>query len=115
MPTEPIEAEIGRIEADFRAALAAAGTVRALEAVRVGFLGKKGALTGLLKRLGALPADERPRAGQLVNVLKETIQAAIDEAARTARERSSEAALDQERVDVTLPTRRRFLGSLHPV
>jgi phenylalanyl-tRNA synthetase alpha chain len=121
MATGSIEAEIRRIEDDFRSSLAAAAAgddreaEKALEALRVSFLGKKGRVTGLLKLLGGLPADERPRAGQQVNVLKDAIQSSLDEASRAATERAASAALARERVDFTLPGRERFVGSIHPV
>ncbi len=49
-----------------------------LDLIRVDYLGKKGQLTQLLKQLGKLPADERPQAGQIINVAKVAVQNAID-------------------------------------
>ena len=58
-------------------AIAAAESERALDEVRVNYLGKKGALTALLKNLGQLSAEERPAAGAKINVVKEAIQAKL--------------------------------------
>jgi phenylalanyl-tRNA synthetase alpha chain len=86
-----------------------------LDDVRVRLLGKKGQLTEQLKSLGALPAAERPAAGQRINDAKAAIQAAIE----SRREALEAAALDAElakgAIDVTLPGRGQESGSLHPV
>jgi phenylalanyl-tRNA synthetase alpha chain len=95
--------------------IAASPTLAALEEARVRWLGKKGALTEQLKALGALPAAERPAAGQRINEAKESVQAAI-EARRAEFERAADdAKLSQGRIDVTLPGRGEPRGGLHPV
>ncbi|MDD3517555.1 MAG: phenylalanine--tRNA ligase subunit alpha [Chromatiales bacterium] len=97
------------------AAVAAAVDLAELDRLRVHYLGKKGALTELLKGLGRLPADERPAAGQAINDAKVAVGDAID-ARRGALENSALAArLEAERVDATLPGRRQSQGGLHPV
>jgi phenylalanyl-tRNA synthetase alpha chain len=98
-----------------RGEVAAANDVRTLDAVRVKFLGKKGALTAQLKELGRLPVAQRPRAGAAINEAKTTLQGWLD--ARDLALRSSQLAqsLEAERVDVTLPGRRQAAGALHPV
>jgi phenylalanyl-tRNA synthetase alpha chain len=93
----------------------ASADLTALDDVRVRVLGKKGALTEQLKGLGALPAAERPAAGQKINEAKVAIQAAIE----TRRQQLDAAALDAElakgAIDVTLPGRGQERGGLHPV
>jgi phenylalanyl-tRNA synthetase alpha chain len=85
----------------------------ALDAVRVAYLGKKGSLTGVLRGLGALPAEERPEAGKVANEVREQVEAALD----ARREILAASALEQriaaEAVDVTLPGRRRPSGHVH--
>ena len=87
----------------------------ALEEVRVRLLGKKGLLTEQLKGLGALPASERPAAGQRINDAKTAVQAALE----MHRIRLEQAAMERElaagAIDVTLPGRGQEAGSLHPV
>jgi len=96
-----------------QAEIRAAGDLRALQEVRVRWLGKKGRITTELKRLGALPPDERREAGQRINVVKQWVQEAID--ARKAELERAELArrLAAERVDVTLPGTRGPDGGLH--
>jgi phenylalanyl-tRNA synthetase alpha chain len=95
--------------------VAASAGLAALDDVRVRWLGKKGTLTEQLKTLGALPAAERPAAGQRINEAKQALQVAID-ARRDALERASvEQELICGRVDVTLPGRGDERGALHPI
>ncbi len=98
-----------------RADIAAAADVRALDGVRVKFLGKKGALTAVLKELGKLPAEQRPAAGALINEAKAEVQAMLDARDRTLQSAQLAHVLESERVDVTLPGRRQSSGGLHPV
>ncbi|NLF39751.1 phenylalanine--tRNA ligase subunit alpha [bacterium] len=96
-------------------AIAAAGTTAALDDVQIRYLGRKGAVAEQMKLMKGLTADERPRLGQAANETKLAIEAAID-ARRTALLADEDARkLDQDRVDVTLPGRPRWLGAKHPV
>jgi phenylalanyl-tRNA synthetase alpha chain len=95
--------------------IAAVADPAALDGVRVGYLGKKGLLTQQLKQLGALPAADRPAAGQAINRIKARVQQAL-EARRDALQSSLlDARLASERIDVTLPGRGQPQGGLHPV
>ncbi|HSO83693.1 phenylalanine--tRNA ligase subunit alpha [Thiocapsa sp.] len=96
-------------------AIAAAADLAGLDQVRVRYLGKSGELTALLKQLGALPADERPAAGQEINQAKVAVQVAIDRRKVVLEEASLTARLAAERIDVSLPGRGRRPGGLHPV
>ena len=89
--------------------------LRALDDVRVAYLGKKGELTSLLKGLGQLDADQRPRAGALINEAKETLQVALDTRRQALESEQLAKTLAQDAVDVTLPGRRAEQGGLHPV
>ena len=96
-----------------RAEIEAATDLRALQEVRVRWLGKKGRITAELKGLGRLPPDERREAGQRINVVKQAIQQAI-EARKEQLERAELARrLAAERVDVTLPGTHGPVGGLH--
>ena len=96
------------------ASIAAAADTAALETIEVEVLGKKGELTGVLRGIGALPADDRPRVGAVANVVRGAIETAL--ADRRAGLGTSELAarLERERVDVTTPGRPVRRGSLHP-
>jgi phenylalanyl-tRNA synthetase alpha chain len=115
-PRPSLSDEISRIEAEVARQIAAAGTdpVR-VEALRVRMLGRKGEVSALLRRLGQVPADERPAYGQAVNALKTRVEEALAAAAAVARAAEERMRLERERVDVTLPPRPFWSGSLHPV
>lgn len=86
-----------------------------LDQLRVNLLGKKSALTGLLKQLGQLDATSRPVAGEQINQAKQQIQQAINQHKQALASQALNAKLAQETLDVTLPGRGQPLGSLHPI
>ena len=90
----------------------AADDLETLDALRVHYLGRKGALTQLLRGLGEMPADERPAAGQALNRAKIAVQQSVD-----ARQESLRSERDAKPFtgDLTLPPRGALRGSLHPV
>ena len=92
-----------------------AADVVALDAVRVAFLGKKGELTAQLKSLGRLPAEDRPAAGQAINLAKNQVQEWIETRMSMLSDAAISSRLQSETVDVTLPGRGRAAGGLHPV
>jgi phenylalanyl-tRNA synthetase alpha chain len=81
-----------------------------LEAWRVGFLGRKGRLTGLLRGLGSLDIDERKVVGAAANMLRGQLEALYED--RANQSRSSQAPVGS--IDISLPGRRPALGGLHP-
>jgi len=91
-----------------------AETMAELEATRVRYLGKKGVITDLLKGLGKLPAEDRPRVGNEINRIKESVSAALD-ARRAALEEAELDAMASASIDVTLPGRGQRRGGLHPI
>ncbi len=110
--------QAGEIEELLRAAerdLAAAVEPAALDAIRVRYLGRQGLLTARLKGLGALPAGERPAAGQRINAAKRRLQERLDARRAELEAAALEARLAAERVDVTLPGRGQPPGGLHPI
>lgn len=107
--------QLEQIRQQALSAIAAADTEDALQEIRVRLLGRKGELTALMKGLGALPADQRPAVGQLVNTVKEEIEGALEHALLRARRTALSVRLASEKIDVTLPGRSRRKGSKHPV
>ena len=97
------------------AAVAACGEERALEDLRVRYLGKRGEVTALLKSLGRMDAAERPAAGARINAAKGTILSAIEERRQAFEREQLRRELAEQAVDVTLPGRSRPGGSLHPI
>jgi len=92
-----------------------ASTVDQIEQVRVDILGKKGALTELLKGLGKLSAEERPSAGQAINAAKQNLIRLLDEKREQLAEGTRQKDLISTAIDVTMPGRGRTNGSAHPV
>ncbi|MBM6918488.1 phenylalanine--tRNA ligase subunit alpha [Intestinimonas butyriciproducens] len=86
-----------------------------LEAVRVKFLGKKGELTGILRGMGKLSAEERPVIGQLANEVRAQIEQAIEKAQQDMAQRLIAAKLEKEQIDVTMPGQKVLLGKQHPL
>ena len=98
------------------AQLDAAADVKALDEVRVAFLGKKGELTSILKQMGGLSAEERPVIGQLANQIREDFANAYGEKLRTVKSADIMSRLSSEKIDITLPPRNmRGMGSRHPL
>ena len=106
---------LDQLAAEALAAVADCSEEKALESLRVHYLGRKGLLTAHLKNLGALPAEERPAAGQQINQAKRALQQAIETRRESLEQASLNHRLRQESIDVTLPGRRRAGGGLHPV
>lgn len=96
-------------------AVEAATDAAALDEVRVQYMGKKGELTSLLKNLGKLSAEERPKAGGLINKGKQQVQQAINAKKAVMEQQALEAKLASETIDVTLSGRGQDLGTVHPV
>lgn len=95
-------------------ALAAATTAESSEAWYRDYLGRTGAVTGLLKELGQLSREERPVVGKAANELKQMLEAALHARQDAIRQEEMEAALSAEGVDVTLPGRTQSVGRIHP-
>ena len=103
------------IKGEASAAIDAAADVPSLEELRVSYLGKKGALTGLLKGLGQLSADERPKAGAEINAVKQMLNERLNARKEALQSEALSAQLAAEAIDVTLPGRRVEAGALHPI
>jgi len=103
------------IKAEAVVAIEAASDIAALEELRVSYLGKKGALTGLLKNLGQLSAEERPKAGAEINAVKQQLNEQLNARKASLQGAALAAQLAKEAIDVTLPGRRAETGSLHPI
>jgi phenylalanyl-tRNA synthetase alpha chain len=86
-----------------------------LEEIRVRVLGKKGELTALLRGMGKLAPEERPKAGQMVNDAREAIEAALSARMDVLASSEKEARLAREAVDVTLPGPARAFGAMNPM
>jgi phenylalanyl-tRNA synthetase alpha chain len=97
------------------ARIAAAGDLAALDAVRVAALGKNGAVTALMKGLGAVAPEQRKERGAALNALKDAIAAALDARRAVLDDAALDARLAAERLDITLPPRPAPDGLVHPI
>ena len=95
--------------------LEAAKGQQELETLRVKYLGKKGEVTAILKKMGGLSAEERPVIGQLANEVRTMIEDKITKRAAELKEAALQERLKSEALDVTLPGRQRPLGASHPL
>ncbi|MGH2464211.1 MAG: phenylalanine--tRNA ligase subunit alpha, partial [Candidatus Limnocylindrales bacterium] len=115
MDLSSITADLNALRDGALASVAAARDSAALAGLEVEILGKKGSLTVVLRGIGGLPPDDRPRVGAIANEVRTSIEAALAE--RGAALRGSELAdrLVSEALDVTTPGRPVARGALHPV
>ena len=105
--------DLRAIEAEARAAIGRAANADELERARVRYLGRReGRVSALLRQLGRLAPEERPAAGAEANRVKNALTAALEE---RSRELAAAAAPDSGHVDLTLPSRGRWRGTVHPV
>ena len=107
--------DLAALRVETEAALAQAGDLRAWDAVRVGVLGKNGALTAKLKELGRASPEERRVRGAALNVLKEALTSAVEDRRGALEAAAMDSRLAGERMDVTLPPRAEPPGLLHPI
>ena len=101
--------------ASARHSIAQAEDEAGLQDVRVGILGRKGEMTALMKGMGALPPEERPIIGSMVNKIKFELEELIESRQIVLREAGISTRLSRESIDVTLPGRCSTRGSKHPI
>lgn len=104
-----------QIRAQAAAALKNAADERSVDEIRIQFLGKKGELTSILKQMGSLSAEERPKMGQLANEIRGDIENTIAGTMAAMKKRALDRRLEKETLDVTIPGKKPALGRLHPL
>jgi len=107
--------QLQKIKEQASSEIASLTDTKALDDLRVRFLGKKGELTAILKQMGQLSAEERPVMGQLANDVRAQLETAINEKAAALKAAVTEQRLKTEAVDVTMPGRKRRIGVRHPL
>ena len=110
-----MEQELQRIKEVALTAIKAATDQQALQDVRVKYLGKKGEVTALLKGLGKLSPEERPKMGAFVNAVREALEAELDKIKSSMETAAMNARLEEEKIDITLPGRAPKTGHIHPL
>ncbi len=99
--------------AEAQRAVADAATTSALAEIENRFLGKNGSIMGLMKQLGSMSADERPAFGKAVNDARQTVQTDIDARRSELKRAEQSVQFEQERIDITMPSRRPPMGQEH--
>ncbi|MCA3255573.1 MAG: phenylalanine--tRNA ligase subunit alpha [Alphaproteobacteria bacterium] len=107
--------DVDQLQAELLAEVVGAGTLDAIEAVRVRALGKSGSVTALLKTLGGMSPEERQAKGPAFNGLREAVSAAIGARKAALEAAALDARLATEAVDVTMPVWAGATGSIHPI
>ncbi len=107
--------DLEALKTETDAALAAATDLRAWDAVRIAVLGRNGTLTGMLKDLGKVPADQKRERGAALNRLKDALTNAIEARKVDLEGAALDARVAAERLDTTLPPRLREAGLIHPI
>lgn len=110
-----METQLQALRAEAISAIKAVETGTQINEMRIKYLGKKGELTQILRGMGALSAEERPRIGQLVNDIREELEHILEDKTNTIKDRELLERLQREQIDVTLPGRRVFAGGIHPL
>ena len=107
--------QLDQLEAQAAQEIAAAADAAALEDLRIGLLGKKGRLSGVLGAMGKLPGDERPLVGQRANVLKEQVQTLLSDRLKAVKSAAMAERIASETLDVTMPASFTPVGHRHPL
>jgi phenylalanyl-tRNA synthetase alpha chain len=110
-----MQEKLSELRQEATSTLESIDTKAALEAFRVEYLGKKGALTAILKQMGSLSAELRPVVGQLANEVRSEIENAIAQKAELLEAEGLAKRLIDERLDVTIPGKSYKIGRRHPM
>lgn len=110
-----LKEQLYQIRDDAKKELAAVSSTEEIEALRIKFLGKKGALTAILKQMGSLSPEERPVVGQVANEVRADIEQELERIRAQLAEKLLEERLQSERIDVTMPGKPRAVGKKHPL
>ena len=105
--------QLDELKAQGIAAIEQAQSTNLLDEARVAFLGKKGSLTQILRGLGSLSKEERPTIGKISNEVRQALEAALEERGAALKAAELDERISAERLDITLPGRKRPIGSQH--
>ncbi len=103
------------IKKEFEALIADAKTEEDIKQIKAKFLGKKGKVSELFKQMGGLGDEQKKEFGKNINKLKQYIEDSLTNKQTQIKEIRKKESLEKESIDVTLPARRGFLGSIHPI
>jgi phenylalanyl-tRNA synthetase alpha chain len=112
---ESLSADLGALQQRALDEASAAPDPASLELLQIRYLSKKGEITTVLRGIGALPAEDRPRVGAIANAVSEAVKVALAHREAELHAEVQTLRLAAERVDVTMPGRPRARGTLHPL
>jgi phenylalanyl-tRNA synthetase alpha chain len=115
MDLAQLTADLDALRERATGAASTAPDTAALDALELEVLGKKGELTAILRGIGVLPPEDRPKVGAIANTVRQAVEAALADARTTRGGAELSARLAAETVDVTTPGRPIRRGSLHPI
>lgn len=107
--------QLEKIRTNATSEIEQAQDAKSLDEVRVKYLGKKGELTAVLRGMGALSPEERPVIGSLVNQIRDELEVKIKQGEEHFANLEIEKKLQEENIDVTMPSKKVELGSIHPI
>ncbi|GHV18898.1 phenylalanine--tRNA ligase alpha subunit [Clostridia bacterium] len=110
-----MENKLKQIRENAEKVLAGIGTIAELEEFRVEFLGKKGELTAIMREMGGLSAEERPKMGALANTVRTAIEEQMSALKEKLEDEALEAKMQMEKIDVTIGGKRPEIGKIHPL
>jgi len=110
-----LEQELIALQQEAEGAIAKVSELENLNELRVKYLGKKGVLTGVLRNMGGLPPEERPKAGQIVNRVRDVLEGLFDVKEEELKLSAKNKRLAGEKIDVTLPGKAFIRGYQHPL
>ena len=110
-----MEQKIKALREQVEAAISSVHSKEELSAFWQQFLSKKGSIPSLMKGLGAVSKEERPAMGKVINEFKDQVNARYEEVAKRMEELELQARNRAEQIDITLPSKKRPAGSLHPI
>lgn len=107
--------QLENIEKEAMSEASSSSSLKALDELRIKYLGKKGELTAILKQMGKLSSEERPVIGQLANKVRQDIESAISGKMAALKAKEKELKMAAEAIDITLPGNPQSVGKLHPL
>ena len=110
-----IRENLDLISREMQEAMQTVSSLQELEALKVKVLGKKGSLTALLRSMGQLSPEDRPKAGQMINETREQLTALLEEKQQALSSAEKEMRLKKEAIDVTEPRDLPEVGTIHPM
>jgi phenylalanyl-tRNA synthetase alpha chain len=110
-----LETELATLKAEAVGAIASADTLEQIEQLRVSYLGKKGQLSVVLRGMGKLSSEDRPRIGAIANEVKELLQDNLEQKRSSLQAAQIQAQLESETLDVSMPGVYRPQGRQHPL